>query len=85
MWDLAWKGALLAAAPSLLMGRFKGQGSPQLPLQMKPGHSPNPWPEITLSLHKMHMKHAPALHPFLTSLILMKADYKTSLKPLAKF
>lgn len=71
------EGALPAPAPFLTEGS-ESQGSPLLPFQMKPGHSPNPWPEIILSLYKMYTKHVvPALYPFPTCLIFMNADYKT--------
>lgn len=32
-----------------------------------------------LCLHKMYAKHVPVLHPSLTSLMLMKADYETQI------
>ena len=71
------KGALPAAATSLLNEGSEGQGFPRLLFQVKPGHSSNPWPEIFLSSYKMHTKHMTLLF---THFPLVKADYKTQIK-----
>lgn len=72
-------GVLLAAALSL---HVEGLKVPAATISVKTRTLPKPLAR-DYCLRKMHAKHVPVLHPSLTSLILMKADYKTQIHHLS--